>query len=62
MISIVRLSKDIPHQMKILNNYTYPASHSMNCEIINDVKLFPTELSQIYDVIQSDIALQNQVH
>ena len=35
--------------------------HSTKCDVINDVKLFPT-VSQIFDVIQSDVTLQNQVH
>ena len=34
------------------------AQHPTKCEVINDVKLFP----QFFDVIQSDVALQNQVH
>ena len=38
----------------------------MKCEIIDDVKLFPTVYRRIYcrkfDVIQSDVALQMQVH
>ena len=47
--------------------------HPMKCDVINDVKLFPTVpyitgytvtilLSQIFDSIQSDITLQKQVH
>ena len=40
--------------------------HPTKCDLINDVKLFPTVyhriLSQIFDVIQSDIALQKQMH
>ena len=32
----------------------------MKCDVINDVKLFPTGLSQIVDVIQSDVALLKQ--
>ena len=42
------------------------ARHPMKCDVINDIKLFPTVsqdiLSQIFDVIQSEVALQNQVH
>ena len=43
------------------------ACHPTQCDAINDVKLFPTVyrsiiLSQIFDVIQSDVALQTQVH
>ena len=42
------------------------ASHPEICDVINDVKLSPTGsqdiLSQIFDVIQSDFTLQNQVH
>ena len=38
----------------------------MKCDVINDVKLFSTVLqdilSQIFDVIQLDVALQKQVH
>ena len=33
--------------------------HLMKCEIINDVKLFPTVF---FDVIQSEVALQKQMH
>ena len=41
--------------------------HQMKCDIINDVKLFSDSisqdiLSQIFDVFQSDVALQKQVH
>ena len=33
----------------------------MKCDIINDVKLFLTDiLSQIFEVIQSDVALHKQ--
>ena len=35
--------------------------HPTKCDVINDVKLFLT-LSQIFDVIQSNVALQKQVH
>ena len=35
------------------------ARHSTECDVLNGVKLFPT---QIFDVIQSDVALQTQVH
>ena len=42
------------------------ARHPTIWDVINDVKLFPTVsqdiLSQIFDVIQSDVALQKQVH
>ena len=39
----------------------------MKCDVINDVKIFPTVyrriiLLQIFDVIQSNVALQKQVH
>ena len=37
------------------------AVHLMECDVINDVKLLPTvyrRISQIFDVIQSDFALQ----
>ena len=37
------------------------ARHPMKCDLINEVKLFPT-VSQSFDVIQSNIALQKQVH
>ena len=33
--------------------------HPTKCNVINDVKLFPTVY---FDVIQSDVALQKQVH
>ena len=36
--------------------------HPTKCDVINDVKLFLTVLSQIFDVIQSYVALQKQVH
>ena len=42
------------------------AVHLTECDVINDVKLFPTVyisqdvLSQIFDVIQSDVVLQKQ--
>ena len=40
--------------------------HSTKCDVINDVKLFPTVYPgytvAMFDVIQSDVALQNQVH
>ena len=43
------------------------ARHPTICDVINDVKLFPHSisqdiLSQIFDVIQSAVTLQNQVH
>ena len=38
----------------------------MKRDVINDIKLFPTVyrriLSQIFDVIQSEVALQKQMH
>ena len=45
-------------------------SHPTKCDVINDVKVFPTVyhsisqdiLSQIFDIIQSDFALQTHVH
>ena len=40
-----------------------PACHPTKCDIINDIKLFPVDiLAQIFDAIQSDVALQKQVH
>ena len=40
--------------------------HPAKCDIFNDVKIFPTVyrmiLSQFFDVIQIDVALQKQVH
>ena len=37
--------------------------HRMKCDVIDDVKLFPEDiLSQIFDIIQSDVTLQKQVH
>ena len=38
--------------------------HPTKCDVINDIKLFPTYdlLSQIFDFIQSDVVLQKQVH
>ena len=41
------------------------ACHPTKCDIINDIKLFLTvycKISQILDIIQSDVALQKQVH
>ena len=43
------------------------ARHWMKCDVINDIKLFPTvchrtTVSQIFDVIQSEVGLQKQVH
>ena len=41
------------------------ACHSMICDVINEVKLFPSVyhmMSQIFDTIQADIAFQKQVH
>ena len=44
-------------------NRTKATSHPTKCDVINAVKQFPTDiLSQIFDVIQSDVALQKQVH
>ena len=36
--------------------------HPTKCSVINDIKIFPTVyiLSQIFDVIQSDVALQSK--
>ena len=46
--------------------YGYATFHPTMCDVIHDVKLFPTVyrriLSQIFGVIQSDVALQDQVH
>ena len=41
--------------------------HQMKCDVINDVKLFPTVYRKIYcpnffDINQSDLVLQKQVH
>ena len=39
--------------------------HATKCDIINDVKLFwqyIDSISQIFDVIQSNVTLQKQVH
>ena len=42
------------------------ARHPTKCDVINDVKLIQTVyrriLSQVFDVIQSDVALQTQVN
>ena len=40
------------------------APHPKKCDIINDIILFPTvyRTAIIFDVIQSDVALQKQVH
>ena len=38
------------------------ALHLMKCDVINDVKLFPTAYRITFDVVQSELALQNQVH
>ena len=69
-----RISDDIPPQMKILNmvipilmhfcsGALQAACNPMICDVINDVKLFPYDiLSQIFDVIQSNVVLQKQVH
>ena len=43
------------------------ARHPIKCDVINDVKLFPTVYRRIYcrkffDIIQSDVALQKQVY
>ena len=46
------------------------ACHPTKCDVINEVKLFPAVyrsisqdiLLQIFDVIQSDVALQKKVH
>ena len=43
------------------------ACHLMKCDVINDVKLFPAVYRRIYcrkffDVNQSEVALQKQVH
>ena len=72
------ISDNIPPQMKILNmvipilmhfcsflrNWSVePAGRPMKCDVINDVKLFPTGYTvQIFDVIQSNVTLQKQVH
>ena len=36
------------------------ARYPMRCDIINDVKLFPTVHRRIYCIIQSNVALQKQ--
>ena len=38
------------------------ARHPTKGDVIDDVKLFPTVYRRIFDVIQSDVALQTQVH
>ena len=43
------------------------ALHPKKCDVINDIKLYPTVyrriiLLQIFDVIQSNVALQKQEH
>ena len=35
--------------------------HPIKCDVIKDVKLFSI-LTQIFNIIQSDVALQKQVH
>ena len=66
-----RISKDIPPQMNSFQLEcckSYKAAHYPTvCDVINDVKLFLTVYRRIYchkifDVIQSDVVLQNQVH
>ena len=66
------ISDDIPPQMKILNmvisilmqfcSYKLhnAACHLTKCNLINDVILF--RQSQIFEVINSEVTLQNQVH
>ena len=66
-----RISDDIPPHSNALLQFRLElkhckphkvARHPMKCDVINDVKLFPTVsisldiLSQLFDVIQSDIA------
>ena len=36
--------------------------HPTKCDVINDLKLSQDILSQSFDVIQSDVMLQKQVH
>ena len=38
------------------------AHHPTKCDIINDVKPFPTVYRRMFDVIQSNVVLQKQVH
>ena len=50
-----------------LHNHDNAACHPTKCDVINDVKMFPAVywqgiLSQIFDVIQSEVAVQKQVH
>ena len=52
LLSRLKLERCKPHKA---------ARHPTKCDVINDVKLFPT-VSQIIDVIQSNVALQKQVH
>ena len=49
----------VASRMKPHKGVRYPTK----CDVINDLKLFLTDiLSQIFDVFQSDIALQTHVH
>ena len=64
-----------PHSNALLQSHLqlghckpYKATrHQTKCDVINHVKLFLKVYrciysSQIFDIIQSDVALQNQVH
>ena len=64
------LNKVIPillHFCSLVPNWNVATRHPTRCDIINDVKLFfysisQDILSQSFDVIQSEVALQKQVH
>ena len=66
------ISDDISPQLNILNMVFYcsfvcqphkAACHPTKCEVIHDIKLFPPGYTFTnFDIIQSDVALQKQVH
>ena len=61
--TVVNPHSNIFHQFPLKLKRWKPhkaACHSTKCDVNDDVKLFPTVLSQIFDVIQSDVSLQSK--
>ena len=61
---VVNSNALLQFRLKLERFKPHKAVHTQRkCDVINDVKLFRTGYTvAIFDVIQSDIGLQNQVH
>ena len=61
---VISINAPLQFHLKFEGCKPHKAAHSQKkCDLINEVKLFLTVYRrQIFDIIQSDVALQKQVH